>query len=146
MFERIKRRLGIGAPQQHREEVEQWVMSQAMTIASLVEIQLKNVGVAPFERWGEHRAMILGYTCGMTGHVCAKLKLRKNEALIALMSLAQLTSGTVKPDDMFNMLTVLQEAEDADYFRAHKVGWHDLGMLSPAGFPTGLEALIRDSV
>ena len=145
MFEGMKKLLGIGGDTTRRQEVQRWCMSQAKTVAFLISVQLKNVGKSQFESWGGHHVTILGYACGMAGHVCAKFNVRKSEPGIALMVLGELTAGALRPDDLFNMLVVVQTSNYDDYSRAHKVGWHDLGTLSPDGLPTGLEALIRDA-
>lgn len=142
MWGSLKKMFGRSEPAPS-PDMERWIISQAETVTTLVKLQLKEKALSPSHVWRTNRAALLGYTCGMTEHLCAKLDIRKNAPGVALMALAGVMEREVTFDEIMDSCVSLQQGQDVAYTAAHKIGWHDFGTVSPAGLPIGLVALLR---
>ena len=78
----------------------------------------------------------------MTEHLCAKQNIKKSVSGVALLALAAVVEDGVTAEEIMTACVSLQQIQDVAYVAAHKIGWHDLGVLSPNTMPTGLSKLL----
>lgn len=132
MFDTLKRLLGL------QPRADFWFMDHAIEVGAFIQVQLNEAGRVDFHSWGHQAALVLGYTCGASEHLCAQQRVRRRAGQLSTMVASDLTG---MPFVAMDTLVKLQRPLNSDFEFAHRVAWHDWGICREAA-PRGLIELL----